>query len=33
MKYKIIKTNKEYQKALERLDKIFDAKKGSAEAD
>lgn len=33
MKYKIIKTNKEYQTALERLDKIFDAKKGSAEAD
>ena len=33
MKYKIIKTNKEYQKALERLDKIFDAKKGSTEAD
>lgn len=33
MKYKLIKSNKEYQTALERLDKIFDAKKGSAEAD
>ena len=33
MKYKILKTNKEYQKALERLDKIFDAIKGSSEAD
>ena len=33
MKYKLIKTNKEYQAALERLDKIFDAKKGTAELD
>ncbi len=33
MKYKLIKTNKEYKSALERLDKIFDAKKGSAESD
>jgi HTH-type transcriptional regulator/antitoxin HigA len=33
MKYKLIKTNKDYQAALARLDIIFDAKKGSAEAD
>lgn len=33
MKYKLIKTNKEYQLALERLEQIFDAKKGSADAD
>ncbi len=33
MKYKLIKSNKEYLAALERLDKIFDAKKGSTEAD
>lgn len=28
-----IKTEKDYQKALERLDEIFDAKKGSPEGD
>ena len=33
MKYKLIKTNKEYQLALKRLDSIFDAKKGTVEAD
>jgi HTH-type transcriptional regulator/antitoxin HigA len=33
MKYKLIKNQKEYQIALDRLDKIFDAKKGTAEAD
>ena len=33
MKYKLIKNQKAYQIALDRLDKIFDAKKGTAEAD
>jgi HTH-type transcriptional regulator/antitoxin HigA len=33
MKYKLIKNQKEYQIALDRLDKIFDAQKGTAEAD
>jgi HTH-type transcriptional regulator/antitoxin HigA len=33
MKYKLIKTNKDYQLALKRLDNIFDAKKGTVEAD
>jgi HTH-type transcriptional regulator/antitoxin HigA len=33
MKYKLIKTKKDYQSAIDRLDKIFDAKKGTAEAD
>lgn len=31
MKLKLIKTEEEYQKALNRLDKIFHAKKGSKE--
>jgi HTH-type transcriptional regulator / antitoxin HigA len=33
MKIKPIKTNKDYQQALERLEVIFDAKKNSAEGD
>lgn len=33
MKIKPIKTKKDYQNALERLEKIFDAKKGSTEGD
>lgn len=33
MTLKIIKTGKEYQKALKRLESIFDAKKGSKEGD
>ena len=33
MEYKVIKNEKEYQKALNRLEKIFDAKKGSKEGD
>jgi HTH-type transcriptional regulator / antitoxin HigA len=33
MVYKVIKTEKEYQQALTRLEKIFDAKKGSKEGD
>ena len=33
MTIKPIKTKKDYQNALERLEKIFDAKKGSTEGD
>lgn len=33
MKLKPIKTEKDYNQALERLDQIFDAKKGSEEGD
>jgi HTH-type transcriptional regulator/antitoxin HigA len=33
MTFKIIKTKKDYNQALERLEKIFDAKKDSAEGD
>lgn len=33
MELKVIKTEKDYQKALKRLDTIFDAKKGSKEGD
>lgn len=33
MEFKLIKTEKEYQKALIRLDKIFNAKKGTKEGD
>lgn len=33
MEHKVIKNEKEYQKALSRLDKIFDAKKGTKEGD
>jgi HTH-type transcriptional regulator/antitoxin HigA len=33
MTLKIIKTEKEYQQALVRLDEIFDAKKGTKEGD
>ena len=33
MKLKPIKTKKDYQRALERLELIFDAKKGSEEGD
>jgi HTH-type transcriptional regulator/antitoxin HigA len=33
MTIKPIKTKKDYQSALERLEKIFDAKKGSTEGD
>ncbi len=33
MVYKVIKTEKEYQQALTRLEKIFDAKKGTKEGD
>lgn len=32
MKLKPIKTKKDYQQALERLEVIFDAKKGTKEA-
>jgi HTH-type transcriptional regulator/antitoxin HigA len=31
--WKVIKTEKNYQKALSRLELIFDAKKGSKEGD
>ena len=33
MTLKVIKTEKDYQKALKRLDVIFDAKKGSKDGD
>ncbi len=33
MNLKPIKTKKEYQQALDRLEKIFDAKKGTSEGD
>ena len=33
MIWKVIKTEKEYQKALKRLDTIFDSKKGSRNGD
>ena len=33
MRYKILKTKKEYQEALERFEKIFQAKTGSDESD
>ncbi|NDE30143.1 MAG: transcriptional regulator, partial [Flavobacteriia bacterium] len=33
MEIKPIKTEKDYQKALERLNEIFDAAKGSIESD
>jgi len=33
MEHKVIKNEKEYQKALTRLEKIFDSKKGSKEGD
>jgi HTH-type transcriptional regulator / antitoxin HigA len=33
MKWKLIKTEKEYQAALQRMDEIMDAKKGSREGD
>ncbi len=33
MDWKVIKTEKDYQKALKRLELIFDAKKGSKEGD
>lgn len=33
MEYRVIKNNKAYQKALSRLEKIFDAKKGTKEGD
>lgn len=33
MKLKILKTEKDYQLALERLEEIFDAKKGTPEGD
>jgi HTH-type transcriptional regulator/antitoxin HigA len=33
MKLKPIKTKKDYQKALDRLEMIFDAKKGTPEGD
>jgi HTH-type transcriptional regulator/antitoxin HigA len=33
MNWKVIKSEKEYQKALKRLDSIFDAKKGSKQGD
>jgi HTH-type transcriptional regulator / antitoxin HigA len=33
MKWKVIKTEKEYQKALKRLEFIFDAKKNSKDGD
>jgi HTH-type transcriptional regulator/antitoxin HigA len=33
MKLKPIKTKKDYQQALERLEEIFDAKKGTTEGD
>ena len=33
MELKVIKTEKEYQKAMARLETIFDAKKGSKDGD
>ena len=33
MNWKAIKTEKEYQKAMDRLEEIFDAEKGSPEGD
>jgi HTH-type transcriptional regulator / antitoxin HigA len=33
MEWKVIKTEKDYQKALKRLESIFDAQKGSKEGD
>ena len=33
MELKVIKTEKEYQKAIARLEIIFDAKKGSKDGD
>ena len=33
MEYKVIKNEKEYRKALNRLEKIFNAKKGTKEGD
>ena len=33
MEHKVIKNEKEHQRALSRLEKIFDAKKGSKEGD
>lgn len=33
MEYKVIKNDRAYQKALTRLEKIFDAKKGTREGD
>ena len=33
MTIKVIKTERDYQKALKRLELIFDAKKGSKEGD
>ena len=33
MEWKVIKTEKDYQKAIKRLESIFDAKKGSKEGD
>ena len=33
MEYRVIKNDKAYQKALTRLEKIFDAKKGTKEGD
>ena len=33
MNWKILKTEKDYQRALKRLDVIFDAKKGSKNGD
>jgi HTH-type transcriptional regulator/antitoxin HigA len=33
MNWKIIKTEKEYQRALNRLEEIFDAKKGTKQGD
>ena len=33
MEWKVIKTEKDYQKALKRLEIIFDSKKGSREGD
>ena len=33
MEWKVIKTEKEYQKALKRLELIFDSKRGSKEGD
>ena len=33
MNWKVIKTEKDYQKALKRLETIFDAKKGTKQGD
>ena len=33
MKIKLIKTDAEYEQALKRLEKIFDAKQGTPESD